>query len=40
MDINKMTQKSQEALQKAQNIAIEHGHQEIGSEHLLAALVA
>lgn len=39
MDINKMTQKSQEALQKAQNIAIEHGHQEITSEHLLTALL-
>lgn len=39
MDINKMTQKSQEALQKAQNIAIQHGHQEITSEHLLTALL-
>jgi len=39
MDINKMTQKSQEALQKAQNIAIQHGHQEISSEHLLNALI-
>lgn len=35
-----MTQKSQEALQKAQNIAIQHGHQEISSEHLLSALLA
>ncbi len=39
MDINKMTQKSQEALQLAQNIAIQHGHQEISSEHMLAALL-
>ena len=34
-----MTQKSQEALQKAQNLAIEYGHQEISTEHLLAALI-
>lgn len=39
MDINKMTQKSQEALQLAQNIAVQHGHQEISSEHLLAAML-
>ena len=40
MDINRMTQKSQEALQAAQNNAIQYGHQEISSEHLLAALLA
>jgi ATP-dependent Clp protease ATP-binding subunit ClpB len=39
MDINKMTQKSQEALQVAQNVAVQHGHQEIAPEHLLMALV-
>ena len=39
MDINRMTQKSQEALQAAQNNAIQHGHQEITTEHLLAALL-
>lgn len=39
MDINKMTQKSQEALQQAQNSAIQSGHQEISPEHLLAALL-
>ena len=39
MDINRMTQKSQEALQLAQNIAVQHGHQEISSEHLLAAML-
>ncbi|PKL45022.1 MAG: ATP-dependent chaperone ClpB [Candidatus Riflebacteria bacterium HGW-Riflebacteria-1] len=39
MDINRMTQKSQEALQAAQNNAIQYGHQEISSEHLLAALL-
>ncbi|MBU1108947.1 MAG: ATP-dependent chaperone ClpB [Candidatus Riflebacteria bacterium] len=40
MDINKMTQKSQEALQAAQNLAIQHGHQEITTEHMLSALLA
>lgn len=39
MDINKMTQKSQEALQRAQNLAVEYAHQEISSEHLLEALI-
>ncbi|MEW6708870.1 MAG: ATP-dependent chaperone ClpB [Candidatus Riflebacteria bacterium] len=39
MDINKMTQKSQEALQRAQNIAIQYGHQEIAPEHMLEALI-
>lgn len=34
-----MTQKSQEALQAAQNNAIQHGHQEITTEHLLSALL-
>ena len=40
MDINKMTMKSQEALQTAQNIAVQRGHQEIGTEHLMVALLA
>lgn len=39
MDINKMTQKSQEALQRAQNLAVQHAHQEIAPEHLLEALI-
>ncbi|MBF0502653.1 MAG: ATP-dependent chaperone ClpB [Candidatus Riflebacteria bacterium] len=39
MDINKMTQKSQEALQAAQNLAVRYGHTEVDAEHLLAALV-
>ncbi len=38
MDINKLTQKSVEALQAAQALAVEHGHQEVGSEHLALAL--
>ncbi len=39
MNENKLTQKSQEAVQAAQKIAIEHGHQEIDTEHLLLALL-
>ena len=38
MDINRLTQKSQEALHEAQNIAVRHGHVEVDSEHLLLAL--
>ncbi len=39
MDINKFTQKSQEALQDAQNIAVRFGHVEMDVEHLLLAVV-
>lgn len=39
MDINKMTQKTQEALQSAQDIALKRGHVEVDGEHLLAALL-
>ncbi|MFL6193666.1 MAG: Clp protease N-terminal domain-containing protein, partial [Thermoanaerobaculia bacterium] len=39
MDINRMTQKSQEALQSAQTKALRHGHQEVDGEHLLLALL-
>jgi len=39
MDINKLTQKTQEALQQAQNLAVERGHQAVDAEHLLLALV-
>ncbi|WP_432798356.1 ATP-dependent chaperone ClpB [Poriferisphaera sp. WC338] len=39
MDINKLTQKSQEALQAAQTEASRHGHVETDVIHLLAALV-
>jgi ATP-dependent Clp protease ATP-binding subunit ClpB len=38
MDINQCTQKTQEAIQQAQNIAITRGHQQVDSEHLLLAL--
>jgi ATP-dependent Clp protease ATP-binding subunit ClpB len=40
MDINKMTQKTQEAIQLAQSIAIQRGHQDISLEHLMIALLA
>ncbi len=39
MDINKMTQKTQEAIQTAQNLALKLGHVEVDGEHLLAALL-
>jgi ATP-dependent Clp protease ATP-binding subunit ClpB len=39
MDINKMTVKTQEALQGAQNIALKRGHIEVDGEHLLLALL-
>lgn len=38
MDPNKLTQKSQEALYEAQNLAVQRGHQEVDAEHLLLAL--
>ena len=39
MDINKLTQKSQEAVQAAQAKAMKLGHVEVDGEHLLAALL-
>lgn len=39
MDINKMTIKSQEAIQAAQKKAIRYGHMEVDGEHLLLALL-
>jgi len=39
MRLDKFTIKSQEAIQQAQSLAEQLGHQEIGSEHLLAALL-
>ncbi len=39
MDINRMTEKTQEALQSAQTIAARFGHQQIDPEHLLLALL-
>src|SRR5882672_2408866 len=39
MQLEKLTMKSQEALQDAQRIAREHSHQEMDGEHLLLALL-
>ncbi|HVR07875.1 MAG TPA: Clp protease N-terminal domain-containing protein, partial [Thermoanaerobaculia bacterium] len=39
MDINRLTQKSQEAFQSAQALALRHGHQEVDTDHLLGALL-
>jgi ATP-dependent Clp protease ATP-binding subunit ClpB len=39
MDINRLTQKSQEALASAQTLAVRYGHQEVDSDHLLLALL-
>jgi ATP-dependent Clp protease ATP-binding subunit ClpB len=39
MDSNKMTVKTQEALQAAQNLALRRGHVEVDGEHLLLALL-
>ena len=38
MDLNKLTQKSQESLLAAQNLAVRMGHQAVDVEHLLLAL--
>ena len=39
MDMNRLTQKSQEALHDAQTKALRHSHTEIDGEHLLLALL-
>ncbi|NOY45896.1 MAG: ATP-dependent chaperone ClpB [Deltaproteobacteria bacterium] len=39
MDLNRLTQKSQEALAEAQKVAMKRGHVEVDGEHLLLALV-
>jgi ATP-dependent Clp protease ATP-binding subunit ClpB len=39
MDINRLTQKSQEALHDAQTKALRFGHTEVDAEHLLLALL-
>ena len=39
MNSNKLTQKSQEALQEAQSVALRRGHQEVDVEHLMAFLL-
>ncbi len=39
MDLNKLTQKSQEAVAAAQELAVARQHQEVDTEHLLSALL-
>ncbi|MGW1086204.1 Clp protease N-terminal domain-containing protein, partial [Streptomyces sp. NPDC002596] len=39
MDMNRLTQKSQEALQEAQSVAVRLGRNEVDGEHLLLALL-
>ena len=39
MDLNRLTQKSQEALAAAQDLATRAGHTEVDGEHLLLALL-
>src|SRR6185295_8438271 len=39
MDMNRLTQKSQEALQAAQTKGLRYGHQQVDGEHLLLALL-
>ncbi|MCZ6507669.1 MAG: AAA family ATPase, partial [Acidobacteria bacterium] len=39
MDLSRLTQKSQEALNRAQELAVRRQHQEVDTEHLLSALL-
>jgi ATP-dependent Clp protease ATP-binding subunit ClpA len=39
MNLNQFTQKLQEALAQAQNLAVQHRHQQVEAEHLLYALL-
>ncbi|HEY6737425.1 MAG TPA: Clp protease N-terminal domain-containing protein, partial [Actinopolymorphaceae bacterium] len=39
MDAERLTRRSQEALQEAQSIASRYGHTEVDGEHLLLALL-
>ncbi|MFD3447323.1 ATP-dependent chaperone ClpB [Microbacteriaceae bacterium 4G12] len=38
MDLNRMTQKTQEAMLRAQSLAVEHYHQQVDTIHMLLAL--
>ncbi len=38
MDMNRLTQKCQEAIAEAQRLAVRYGHQQVDAEHVLAAL--
>ncbi|MCI5640663.1 MAG: ATP-dependent chaperone ClpB [Lachnospiraceae bacterium] len=39
MNISKFTQKSQEVVQGCEKVALDYGHQEIGQEHMLSAMM-
>ena len=39
MNMNQFTQKSMEAIQAAQSLAVEYGNQQIEQPHLLCALI-
>ncbi len=39
MNISKFTTKSQEVVQECEKVAMDHGHQEMGEDHLLAAML-
>ena len=39
MNMNQFTQKSLEAIQRAQQIAVEYGHQQVDQEHVMLALL-
>ena len=39
MDLNRLTEKSQQALSEAQSLAVRLGHTEVDGEHLLLALL-
>ena len=39
MDFNRFTEKLQEAIRAAQAIAVQHGNQQIDTEHLMLALL-
>jgi ATP-dependent Clp protease ATP-binding subunit ClpB len=39
MDLNRFTEKSQDAIRDSQSLAVELGHSEVDSEHLLMALI-
>ena len=38
MDLNRFTQKAQEATAAAQSLATQHSHQQVDAEHLLLAM--
>src|SRR5579862_6777849 len=40
MDFNRFTEKLQEAVRSAQSIAVQHGNQQVDTEHLMLALLA